>query len=300
MQVVKKLFSTLGFLSLSTFSTVVANPGLHHYNAIIHEPKKALAPPVSFVTKIPRGGAGPLNPDTTAKVFVGLLGFQAANAMLAPEMCLKSYCHTPDAFSTFLIETNGAVGCTAALLLGLQLFKGMSFEKAIGWSVLPYVVIELKKAFTKQGGAIGFPSANHYPSVILNLVVMCASLTDEGFASGLNKFYGIWSLINGLPMLIVPEKAGKAWGLEPKTDVGKVVMSNLGLFLIAHGMAVSVPAFGLLDGDALMNSIGGAAAAVGASILFSILVKKFDMGYKPLAYGWALFSLIVAGTLLIT
>jgi len=77
----------------------------------------------------------------------------------------------------------GCVGCSHALLLHLQVFRDMSFKQALGWSVWPCVLAEFDMAFlSKTNEAVGMPSRNLLPPVVLNLLVFIASQTNPSWA----------------------------------------------------------------------------------------------------------------------
>ncbi|CAB9531792.1 expressed unknown protein (Partial), partial [Seminavis robusta] len=157
-----------------------------------HTGKNTKASLAVAVTSIPRGGGCididliTVEPDLAAKIFIGAYGANAALCFVASEFALKTVYGGKDAQPDSLWggTTLGAVGCNTALLLYLQHFKGMGFEKAIGWSVLPYLTMEFYRIFINPDSdkVVGMKKETHYAAAVLNIAVLVASLMEASWA----------------------------------------------------------------------------------------------------------------------
>lgn len=181
---------------------------------------------------IPRGGdiVPLMSPDAAVKTFLGADGLNGITGVLTPEWHMKTYLMDIDDYTIFLVQEAAAVDTVIILLLGLQLFKGMSFEKAVGWSTLPYIFMTVTKLLKGDHKKVGCPTKNGYLVLIINEVVALASIQGRTFAIPIIKVYALFSLINSAAMLFAPEKAGENWNLVPKTSQIIAVVALASIF----------------------------------------------------------------------
>jgi hypothetical protein len=180
----------------------------------------------------------------------------------------------PNVVTDSNFQLANAVVCGTGVFLFLQYFQKMSFEKAIGWSTLPYVYQAIFKLVTNKHQALGVPK-EVYPPLILNLLIFFAAMTEASFATNLNKFYGIFSLVNAVPMIFAPDMAAKAWKLTIKTPFERLSIETLGASLFYHGLAVCLQAFGKTD---LMDTLGWVALSASTIMAGQVLAKRPEKG----------------------
>jgi hypothetical protein len=100
--------------------------------------KPAFLPKTSIVNQIPRGGA--VDKTVVAKTALYTLGASSAVCRLSPSKALDAYgLDSGDAKSQYFLSEVGAASLNAVLIAALKIFKGFSFQKAVGWSCLPYI-----------------------------------------------------------------------------------------------------------------------------------------------------------------
>jgi len=197
---------------------------------------------------IPRGGAivPVLSKDVAVKSFLGALGLNAATGIFTPEFHLGSYKMEVDDFSSFMAQEFCGVSLNICTLLALQLYSNMAFEKAVGWSCLPYMAMIVFKLLTDKAATVNMPKKNSYFVLVINAVVAIACLTEHTLANLLTKLYAVNSLINGIPLLFAPLTGGKMWDLEPDSNQNTLLLQWMGYGLISHFVSL-LPAFGLVD-----------------------------------------------------
>jgi hypothetical protein len=106
--------------------------------------KPSFLPKTSFVNQIPRGGA--VDKTVIAKAALYTLGAASAVSSLSPSKYLEAHgLDSGDATSQFLVSEAGSASLNAVLIAALQIFKGFSFQEAVGWSCLPYIFNTIEK-----------------------------------------------------------------------------------------------------------------------------------------------------------
>ena len=84
-----------------------------------------------------RGGAGPLNPDLTAKAYLGAFAVQGAYGYLAPNKGAVLYGVASDEVSTLCAGVTGGLMLVWVIAAWGALFTEMSNLTAIGASLVP-------------------------------------------------------------------------------------------------------------------------------------------------------------------
>jgi hypothetical protein len=105
------------------------------------------------IHQIPRGGA--VDKMAVVKAGLSLAGLHGIVNLLAPTKSLAFYgladtSKNLDPKMTFIVLEVGAVSMNYALIPTLQIFQGLSFEKAVGWSCLPYIFMTGHKLLTDK------------------------------------------------------------------------------------------------------------------------------------------------------
>ena len=178
-------------------------------------------------------------------------------------------------------------------------FQGMAFDKAIGYSTLPYVITKLSQLVLGRDKAVDMPPKAHVVPTLLNLLVLGLSLAGKP-ASYLNMFYGTHSLLAGALFWFRPYDAAKAFEftLDGSPIRGAFLAKYVGNFLLGHGVAVCSQAWNAMGPG---EAIGWTAAVSCLSILALIFQGDFGDAGVPVvpALGWAGVLAAIAGSILV-
>lgn len=252
----------------------------------------ALAPKKTVAAKQAlsiRGGAGPLDPALTAKVFLGICGIQGAYDCLAPKKSFEWYGVIAD--DTSILCT----GIGGGLLLGWVvtaygvLFADMPPLKAIGVGQLPTIVESLRTILNGDAIAAG---ANIPGRGLSNLAIVSftayACLSDQAYATTAVKAFAIYVGLTTTHCRLAPNSALKLWGIEeskqsPVAIFTTKVMGHLGfqsaIFMLA--LANNIDAYKAL-GYSLISSF----------LSYVLFMASGDFGELDfdirLAYPWIL------------
>jgi hypothetical protein len=287
----------LPFLGVAVSKTSRASFSLRRPKAVA----TAVRPSVSSVLKF-RGGASPLlDPDTVAKVVVGFVGVQGAVGFIAQEQNKKLFGAPPEpAFDDNLYLDIIGMTSSCALMMGLQLFKSMSFEKALGLSVIPYLGQVLYRLFTGKLTAVGVSNGSAILLAAIQMVTMYANLNGVDWATNWSKFYGLFSLLNAVVFISSPELGAKSWNvLFENMGVRDYGFRCFGALLAGQAALVAGPLF---MGWSMMESIGWLSAVWSAGFLNLVWVAKdldkFGGNKVPLT-AWSVILAVTATTTLL-
>lgn len=259
------------------------------------KPNKGLG--THAILSLPRGGAI-LAPETAAKVYTAVFGLNAIQGLLFTKAHAAFYqTKEYNTYLNFLLREALGAGCNISLLLYLQYFQAMAFEKAVGWSCIPYMLQVVYKLATGILSELKIPVMNAVLVLALNGAVTYATLTNATFSKRLVQFYAVFSLINALLMYFVPEVAAKTWNLPVPNATQKHLIAVVGFYLTSHALVVGLQAF-----DKSANVATGWSIVAVAAGLFGLVAKgtfrKADMP-NGLGVGWAIFVLALAHALLV-
>jgi hypothetical protein len=247
---------------------------------LLHHGVVKSSPLFDEIMLIPRGGGGggtgPFDAEFAAKLFIAAYGINGIACTVDGKTSLKGYGMLTTDSNIRMIQTVGSCGIATALLLYLQQFQGMSFEKALGWSALPYPLVATAQAITGQDAKIGFPSAKNAPSYVISALVIWASLTDASYSNVMYTLSGLWCLFNGIMMYWAPKSGAKFWSVsyvpsnpkEKPVPLGgtqfEILCRHVGYFLMAYAVAVLLQVNSACD---LGTTIGWTALTIGLGLL---------------------------------
>jgi hypothetical protein len=292
----KRILLSLSFLGV-TASEIVPRSSFFRPKAAA---ASAAVPSSDIVLKI-RGGAGPLDPDTVAKTFVGFFLVDGAVSFIAKDQHRKIYgIPSEPAFDdNWYLDMSGITG-TCALLMGLQLFKDMSFEKALGWSTIPYLAQLLYRTLTGKFTSLGVSNSSGILLIISQTVTMYANLKGVDWAKNWSKFFGLFSLLNAVIFTISPELGAKSWNIVVENmGVRDFSLRAFGTLLAGHAALVAGPLF---MGWSAMESIGWFCAVCAVGFLDMVWVAKdvdkIGAAKAPLTV-WSVIMAVTAATTLL-
>jgi hypothetical protein len=251
---------------------------------------------VEQLRRVPRGGGGPFSADLASKIFIYVYGAKSVQGLLMPELYAKKLFMMKEITETvkFMVLTVTGSGANTSLLLFLQTFKGMPFEKALGWSVLPFTAQLVGKHLVNYHAKVGISKELANREIVplaINLAVLVGSQLEADWALPIFKLYGIFSLINAVPWCIDGAKEAKRWGITLSTPSEIGLGSVFGTYLASHGAAVTAQAFGASLG--LATGLAAIALAVTLSVACFGRGQATKMGTPPFMQ-WAWVALLIA------
>lgn len=96
------------------------------------------------VTSIPRGGAGPLDPELTAKVITSTVAAQGLASSFLPNFSCEMYGYDPSPLNRYQMRIIGAFITETALLLSLRLwYPDLSIMQSLGYVYVVGTLIAL-------------------------------------------------------------------------------------------------------------------------------------------------------------
>jgi len=116
-----------------------------------------------------RGGAGPLDVKTTAKVATTIFGIQGAYGTLAPSKENELYGLTgDDDILNWLAEGNSSILLCLAIMAYSIFFKDIEPMKTVGIGLIANVVINAKCLLNEEPKKLGIPAITHQLNLIIN------------------------------------------------------------------------------------------------------------------------------------
>ena len=262
--------------------------------------KTALVPKTSLLNEkalLVRGGAGPLDVKTTAKVMSGILGAQSAYNYLAPEKNNEAYGLTDcDDVTNWLSKGSGAVMGSAAIAAIAILYFDMDPIKALGAGTLLGTVHSLEVVLTEGAAKVGFSPVGQWLDLIINAFMSHTFLTGADYAQTAGKVYAAFSLLVGIQCRLAPQKGLETWGLEGEASDNALFFTKiLGQLCVASGVFIGAISSGVDPSTAL----GYYYIPMLLSFLeFIASGESEDVGIgKEIQYPWILASAATIGTL---
>lgn len=239
-----------------------------------------------------------LLPDLAPKIFLGALGLNTLNGILVPEFHLKMYGpKSVDAFSAHRIQAICSCGLGVVTMFYLQLYKGMSFEEAMGWSVIPsFLNCAYRILFQKDKGA-GIPLENSIASVAVLLTVFLASRIGGSVSSGVIKGFGGLTATNSALFYFAPQEAAEVFFFVHKTPLNVFVTEMFGTYMILQCASICFQAFLGMPADA---ALGWTIACVSVALVAQGLRGRLDPAgvYVIPIYIWGALQAWCAASLL--
>ncbi|KAL3934326.1 MAG: hypothetical protein SGBAC_009936 [Bacillariaceae sp.] len=250
----------------------------------------------AVTNNIPRGGGPTIDPVLAARIFTFAYGLNGLSGALAPVKHIKMYMveQVPSKAGVNRIASLTSVGATTGLLFYLQLAKGMSFEKAFGYSMIPMLFNFFYKLSSGE-----YKKEPLIPA-ILTFGTMQAGITQSSYAPLVIKAHALIMLVNGLLCFLAPvwsAKEGILWA--PKLDPGRETFFWVlsGVYQLTQAVATGLPAFRGMD---IVSTIGWAIAVV-ASLLAYIastdLMPRATVPKPPL-FAWISLCIYLATSIL--
>ena len=267
----------------------------------------AVQPKAKAVTSIPRGGAGPLDADFAAKLFITAYGANAVACAVGGKPVLKTYGMAETDSNNAMMKTVSLIGLAQSILLYLQKFKDMPFTEALRWSAASVAAMRGYLTIIGSDDAINASRKKSVLPVVINAVLFYAASTDASWAKGYYTFYGLWSLMNGIMCYFTPEEAAKLWDVSlsgTKAKLGALAqpqlmffVSTFGYFLLGHAASVLLQVNDTCD---VNGAIGWSAVAIGGALLRLVATGAFAKAGNSQVFlpaAWVSLLAVIAASL---
>jgi len=243
-----------------------------------------------------RGGAGPLNPSPTAKLFLGTCALQGIYDYLAPNKSLAPYGIVADKLSTLCTGVGGGILLMWIITAYGVLFTNMSTLQSIGLAQIPLTVSNLRNILNGDAKETGCSTVGQWINLAITACVAYACLTGKDYAALTIKFLSIYMGLANIQCRLFPDSALESWGLEeakrtPTAAFATKVMGHQGI-CAAVLMALLV----FTDNIDPYKALGYSLIPGLLSFLLFITSGDFDtLGFKAqTSYPWiALVALTV-------
>jgi hypothetical protein len=255
-----------------------------------HNNANALRPALKL-----RGGVGPVEPAMAATVGCSLFALNGVYCGLAPAPAAAAYGVGQTSFNLEQMIKNLGYTFIGFAILALGVLKGVSFNKAFGWSNLPWVLLTLENIWNGVTDKMGIPVAGQYLLLAINSFGLYAGLTDTlmpAAAVGISA----WTALNGAFFALNPGAGASAWGLKDADEKFLVMMKNFGYALFGYATLTYL----LATGMDVSSAVGYAFIPNALSIIDGLFVSKgfLKMGSPPEpGYVWlAIMGAVIAST----
>lgn len=161
-----------------------------------------------------RGGAGPLNPSTTAKIFLSTSALQGIYDYLAPNKSLAVYGIVADKLSTLCTGVGGGILLMWIITAYGVLFTDMTTLQSIGWAQIPLVVSNLRNILNGDAKETGCSMVGQGINLAITACVAYGCLTGKDYTTLAVKVLSIYMGLANVQCRLFPDSALKSWGLE--------------------------------------------------------------------------------------
>jgi hypothetical protein len=245
-----------------------------------------------------RGGAGPLDVETTAKVFTGITTVQGALDYLSAKTVNKLYnIDLSDDISSFLQKYVGGNQAAVAIMLFATVFSDVAPLKAIGYGLVPGVLTHISSLLDETPKEIGINVPMQYVNTAINAFVIKSLLGGADNAANILKYFLAYTGLATGQCRVAPDAALKAWGFQKGTANQTFATKLIG----QSGLAMTAVAYALgVQGASASTAVGYAAVVYFASLAEFLLSGEFEAVGCDITkcYPWLVVSLATASTLL--
>ena len=188
-----------------------------------------------------RGGAGPLDVKTTAKVATTIFGVQGAYGTLAPSKENELYGLTgDDDILNWLAEGNSSILLCLAIIAYSIFFKDVEPMKAVGVGLITNVVINAKCLLNEEPKKLGIPAITHQLNLVINSIASYALLTNASYASKAAYVLASYCIFGGVQCSLFPDAGVETWNLpNVMTDESKFKLQCMGANATVLGIFIA-------------------------------------------------------------
>jgi hypothetical protein len=247
-----------------------------------------------------RGGAGPLDPETTVKVFTTVAGIQGVLMNVAPKLSNEMYGIKENTdCNQFFAKQCGTGILSDAIMFYCLFFKKTSIYTAIQAASAFWIYEHLRNILNGDAIKGGYTSTNGHTFALAIAVFSFFAMTQDYADTVIKATSVLWGL-SGLQCFLAPESAAKAWQFDAnKGDpTGTMFCRLFGCYLIASSAFTGSIAF---CGSTNLQAIGYGSIAWVLFHTTGILsgeFKSLGMDIPPLVF-WLLYHATMIGTTLL-
>lgn len=248
-----------------------------------------------------RGGAGPIDAETAAKVVGGLAITAGSVFTVGDKFCLKVYDVEGGMSPTdtrFITDHNLSILAAGLVMYSLLFRKDISFNLAMALGNLPWTFRALSNLLNESSKTTGPSNMGSSIGLAVGAVAMYAGLTDAAWSSSAFKTAAVFGLASGLPLLLAPGKAAKLWELKGTTEITNGMLTGVGVTLTGLGALLTSLAWGddivtAVGKKAIVDALGGIKAMYFSPEWASIGVSKAAV------YFWLIIDVVAAFSILV-
>lgn len=245
----------------------------------------------SVAVMVPRGGAGPLDPNLVAKSNCVLHMINGAFMYLAPSKAAEVYKFPATARNCDVAESLGAGIFSFALVTTAIVFYSQSLESAVAIGSIPFLVRAIRRLLNNSN-----PSSDDIINALISTGLLYGSLQNTSWNTDFIKYLTYFQLANGIVGGLAPSLLSKLWGQgenmsdETITLVRSILMWVLSSATIQHT---------LLNNKSIELAIGMSCIPQLVNLLSILFVdkKSNDPAVNKVLYACLAIYSIVAGTL---
>ena len=248
-----------------------------------------------------RGGAGPIDAESAAKVVGGLAITTGSVFTVADKFCNKSYGVDGDLSPTdaqLTIKHNLSILSAGLVMYSLLFRNDISWNLAMALGNLPWAFKALADLLNESAKTTG-PS-----NIGSSLIFLFASTAAYGgwiaanWAGNAFKAASAFAFVSGLPCLLAPGVASRLWELKGVTEMTNGMITGVGVTLTGMGAFMAALAWG----DDVITAVGKKALV---DILSLIKTMYFSPEWaslgisKALVYFWLILNVVAAYSILV-
>lgn len=282
----------------SSFFLLAAAAGSADAVAPSFLPRKSLA--TSRALEL-RGGAGPIEAETAAKVVGGLAIATGSVFTVGDKFCLKAYDVEGELSPTdarFVIDHNLSILSAGLVMYSLLFRKDISWNLAMALGYMPWTFRALGNLLNECSKTTGPSNIGSSLILAVGAAAMYGGLSGTAFASSAFKASAAFALASGLPCLLVPEEASKLWEMKGATEMTTGMITGVGVTLTGFGAFV----VSLAWGDDIITAVGKKAIVDALGLIKAMYFSPewASLGVsKAAAYFWLILDVVAAFSILV-
>jgi hypothetical protein len=247
-----------------------------------------------------RGGAGPLDPETTVKVLTTVAGLQGVLMNVAPKLTSELYGLKENTDSTQYFMRQCGTGVLSYALMSYCLFvKKTSIYTAIQAATAFWIYEHLRNILNGDVIKGGYKSMNGEIFALASDTCTFFAMTQDYAETAIKATSVLWGLI-GFQCFLAPKSAGTAWQFDANKGnaTTKMLCRLMGCYLMAYSAFIGSIAF---CGSTNLQAVGYGSfawALFHAAGILSGEFKTVGMDMLPHLF-WLLFYATLIGTALL-
>ena len=252
-----------------------------------------------------RGGAGPLDATTAAKI-AGAIGLtQGVSQALAPTANLELYGSSKpvNPLTVHMIRRIGLFLLIPSIFAYCLLFKNYSMNTAFALGALIWIVETLHTLLNDAPSKIGYSKVGDVVILLISSATFFSTSNNLDWAPTAMKVQAGLVLGSGLSCSISSNFAARLWEIKNTDNFSKPLLSIFGLNMLGAGVAAATLAWD--KGDVVKAMGNWALTLLVLGIKFDFITKEIDLMEnisnisKALGYFWMVIMAGLAASILL-